>query len=40
VNTGRRHVTSYLQLTEIAAEVKGYAKSLEGSQFVMDRRQD
>jgi GGDEF domain-containing protein len=40
VNSGRRRVTSYLQLTEIAAEVKGYAKSLEGSRFVMDRRQD
>ena len=38
VNTALRPVTSYLQLTEIAAEVKGYAKDLEGNQFVMDRR--
>ncbi len=40
VSTARRRIGSYLQLTEIAAEVKGYAKSLEGSRFVMDRRQD
>ena len=38
VNTAFRPITSYLQLTEIAAEVKGYAKDLEGNQFVMDRR--
>lgn len=38
VNTALRPITSYLQLTEIAAEVKGYAKDLEGNQFVMDRR--
>jgi len=38
VNTGLRRVTGYLDLTEIAAEVKGYSKALEGSQFVMDRR--
>jgi GGDEF domain-containing protein len=38
VNTGLRRVTGYLHLTEIAAEVKGYAKALAGSQFVMDRR--
>ncbi len=40
VDTGQRTITSYLQLTEIAAEVKGYAKAIEGSQFVMDRRRD
>ena len=40
VNTAARHVRGYLQLTEVAAEVKGYAKALEGSQFVMDRRRD
>lgn len=40
VNTGQRRVSSYLELAEIAAEVKGYAKALEGSQFVMDRRRD
>jgi len=40
VDTARRQVTSYLQLTEIAAEVKSYAKAQEGNQFVMDRRRD
>ena len=38
VNSSLRRVEGYLQLTEIAAEVKGYAKALEGNQFVMDRR--
>jgi diguanylate cyclase (GGDEF)-like protein len=38
VNPALRRVTGYLHLTEIAAEVKGYAKALEGNQFVMDRR--
>ncbi len=40
VDTSRRRVTSYLELAEIAAEVKAYAKALEGSHFVMDRRRD
>jgi len=40
VSTVHRRIRSYLQLTEIAAEVKGYAKSLEGNHFVMDRRKD
>jgi diguanylate cyclase (GGDEF)-like protein len=40
VDTARRPITSYLQLTEIAAEVKGYAKSLEGNRLAMDRRQE
>jgi diguanylate cyclase (GGDEF)-like protein len=40
VDSARRRVKSYLQLAEIAAEVKGYAKELPGSQFVMDRRRD
>ena len=40
VDTSRRTTTSYLQLTQIAAEVKAYAKAVEGSQFVMDRRRD
>jgi len=40
VNTAVRRITSYLQLTEIAAEVKSYAKALEGNQFAMDRRRD
>jgi diguanylate cyclase (GGDEF)-like protein len=40
VSTATRHITGYLHLTEIAAEVKSYAKALEGNQFVMDRRRD
>jgi GGDEF domain-containing protein len=40
VDTSRRAIASYLELAEIAAEVKGYAKALEGSRFVMDRRRD
>lgn len=40
VDTSRRRITSYLHLTEVAAEVKAYAKAQEGSQFVMDRRRD
>jgi diguanylate cyclase (GGDEF)-like protein len=40
VNTAQRAITSYLHLTEIAAEVKAYAKALAGSQFIMDRRRD
>jgi len=40
VDTARRQVKNYLELAEIAAEVKSYAKALEGSEFVMDRRRD
>ena len=40
VDTGQRATRNYLQLAEIAAEVKAYAKAVEGSQFVMDRRRD
>ncbi len=40
VDTSRRRVSGYLELAEIAADVKRYAKALEGSQFVMDRRRD
>jgi diguanylate cyclase (GGDEF)-like protein len=40
VSTVQRHIGGYLELAEIAAEVKSYAKALEGSQFVMDRRRD
>ena len=40
VDSNRRKVGSYLELAEIAAEVKSYAKALLGSQFVMDRRHD
>jgi GGDEF domain-containing protein len=40
VDTEQRATKNYLQLAEIAAEVKAYAKAVEGSQFVMDRRRD
>jgi GGDEF domain-containing protein len=40
VNSSVRQIASYLHLTEIAAEVKSYAKALPGSQFVMDRRRE
>ena len=40
VDTARRRVSSYLELAEIAAEVKSYAKALQGSRFVVDRRRD
>jgi len=40
VDASRRRLESYLHLAEIAAEVKSYAKALEGSQFVMDRRSE
>jgi diguanylate cyclase (GGDEF)-like protein len=38
VNTLQRPITSYLQLTELAAEMKAYAKSGAGGRFAMDRR--
>jgi len=40
VNTALRTVTGYLHLTEVASEVKGYAKDLPGSEFVVDRRRE
>ncbi len=40
VSTAQRRIEGYLELAEIAAEVKGHAKALEGSQFVMDRRRE
>ncbi|MCJ7750696.1 MAG: GGDEF domain-containing protein, partial [Armatimonadetes bacterium] len=40
VDASCRPLENYLQLAEIAAEVKSYAKALEGSQFVMDRRSE
>ncbi|HUU55539.1 MAG TPA: diguanylate cyclase [Armatimonadota bacterium] len=40
VDATRRPVDNYLQLAEIAAEVKSYAKALDGSQFVLDRRRE
>lgn len=38
VDTANRPVSGYLELTEIAAEMKAYAKSQQGGRFVMDRR--
>ncbi len=35
-----RKISGYLHLSEIAAEIKAYAKSVTGSTFVQDRRQD
>ncbi len=40
VDSSQRKLKSYLELAEIAAEVKSYAKALPGSQFIMDRRHD
>lgn len=40
VDASRRRLDNYLHLAEIAAEVKSYAKALDGSQFVMDRRSE
>jgi diguanylate cyclase (GGDEF)-like protein len=40
VSTAARRITSYLQLSEIAAEVKAYAKAMPGNVFVQDRRRD
>ena len=40
VDTAYRHIEGYPDLSRITTEVKGYAKALEGSQFVMDRRRD
>lgn len=40
VSTADRRITGYLHLTELAAEMKAYAKSRDGDRFVMDRRRD
>jgi len=40
VSNQQRKIVSYLQLSEIAAEIKGYAKLVTGSIFVSDRRSD
>jgi len=40
VSTAHRPVSSYLELTEIAAEMKAYAKSQDGGNFVLDRRRN
>ncbi|MDQ6830892.1 MAG: diguanylate cyclase [Gemmatimonadota bacterium] len=40
VTNERRHFTHPAQVSELAAEMKTYAKTLSGSVFVVDRRQD
>lgn len=40
VSTHTRRVHSYHHLSDIAAEVKAYAKSLPGNSFARDRRED
>lgn len=40
VTNERRHFTSAAQVSELATEMKGYAKTLPGSVFAVDRRQD
>ncbi|MCM8795274.1 MAG: diguanylate cyclase [Candidatus Omnitrophica bacterium] len=40
VTNAHRTITSYTQVTNIAAEVKKKAKSIEGSVFVLDKRKD
>ena len=40
VTNERRHFTHAAQLSELATEMKSYAKTLDGSVFTVDRRQD
>ncbi len=40
VTNERRHFTHPAQVSELATEMKSYAKTLPGSVFVLDRRQD
>lgn len=40
VTNERRHFTSVAQVSELATEMKGYAKTLNGSVFTVDRRTD
>ncbi len=35
-----RHLTSHIQISELAAELKEYAKSIPGSNFVVDERRE
>jgi hypothetical protein len=39
ITNAHRTITSYGEVTNIAAEVKKKAKSIEGSTFVIDKRQ-
>jgi hypothetical protein len=40
VTTERRNFTHPAQVSELATEMKSYAKTLPGSVYVVDRRQD
>jgi len=40
VTNARRHFTSAAQISELATEMKTYAKTLPGSVWAMDRRSD
>jgi GGDEF domain-containing protein len=40
VSSERRHFTTASQVSELATEMKSYAKTLPGSVYVIDRRQD
>jgi diguanylate cyclase (GGDEF)-like protein len=40
VSNESRQISGYLHLSEIAAEIKAYAKDVSGSTYVQDRRQD
>ena len=40
VTNERRHFTHAAQVSELATEMKSYAKTLPGSVFSIDRRQD
>lgn len=40
VTNDRRHFTGTAQVSELATEMKSYAKTLTGSVYVVDRRQD
>jgi hypothetical protein len=40
VTNERRHFASVSQVTQLATEMKGYAKTLAGSVYSVDRRSD
>jgi GGDEF domain-containing protein len=40
VTNERRHFTTVAQVSELATEMKGYAKTLPGSVFAVDRRHE
>jgi hypothetical protein len=40
VSNERRHFTTVSQVSELATEMKSYAKTIAGSVYAVDRRQD